>query len=112
MVPGSLTSDINESQKCFVFLLCREISRLSAIFGRFGVMASLVLIGSADVHLSMNACMQRLSGERMVRSQSFASTLGLSKKHRLWKFKAGRVVSRGFRHAEFNGAQKINFERF
>ena len=36
--------------------------------------------------------------------------VGLFKKHQLWKLKAGRVVSYGFRHAEFNGARKNRFE--
>ena len=36
--------------------------------------------------------------------------LGLFKKHQLWKLKAGRVVSHGFRHAEFNGARKNRFQ--
>ena len=33
-------------------------------------------------------------------------TLGLFKKHQLWKLKIDRVVSHGFRHAELDGAQK------
>ena len=36
--------------------------------------------------------------------------LGLFKNHQLWKLKAGPVVSHGFRHAEFNGAQKNRFQ--
>ena len=39
-------------------------------------------------------------------------TVGLFKKHQLWKLKVGRVVSHGFRHAEFNGARKIDFKHF
>ena len=38
------------------------------------------------------------------------SAVGLFKKHQLWKLKAGRVVSHGFRHAEFNGARKNRFQ--
>ena len=38
------------------------------------------------------------------------SALGLFKKHKLWKLKAGRVVPHGFRHAEFNGARKYRFQ--
>ena len=39
--------------------------------------------------------------------------LGLFKKYQLWKLKVGRVVSHGFRHAEFDGARKkIDFKLF
>ena len=37
-------------------------------------------------------------------------SIGLFKKHQLWKLKAGRVVSHGFRHAEFDGARKNRFQ--
>ena len=32
------------------------------------------------------------------------------KKHQLWKVKAGRVASHGFRHAEFNDARENRFQ--
>ena len=40
----------------------------------------------------------------------YTSSLGLFKKHRLWKFKAGRVVSHVFRHVEFNGVRENRFQ--
>ena len=39
-----------------------------------------------------------------------AWSLGLFKKHQLWKLKVGRVVSHGFIHAEFDGARKNRFQ--
>ena len=36
--------------------------------------------------------------------------LGLFKKHQFWKFKAGRMVSHGLRHAEFTGARENRFQ--
>ena len=41
-----------------------------------------------------------------------AFALGLFKKHKLWKLKAGRVVSHAFRHSELKGARKNRFQAF
>ena len=51
---------------------------------------------------------RRLLGDK--RAGGDRCALGMLKKHQLWKFKAGRMVSHGCRHAEFNGAKENRFQ--